>query len=756
MIAKQTHNRFYSGLFTQVVTGLLFIVSLLVVFPSKADHEQTLTNEELFQQLAQAKGQDKTVTYLDIMVKNRNAQPQVTIDYGKQALEHLKQFPSDDDKVLVLSNMSWSHMVIGQYEEAESLAVEGLELAQSINDIKALIVPLNIAGLAYWRQGRYDEALKYYFRALDVTQEIGDVRGEATTLNNIGLIYIEQGDSPTAFVYFTNAKMLYEKNNNQHALTTAMNNIAGIYSAQGSYSQALEIQLEVLRIREKLDDEPGTAEILLNIGITYDHIGDYDKAHEFFSRAIRYFEPLGDTRAIAQTLNATGLAYFHQANYKQALWHYEKALDYGRQTGDKLVECNILLSLAELKVAEEKYTEAQFYLDSAVELAQTLGLESIESQAHALQAEIYLSQNQLEQALAEIQLTIRMSQNMKEKAQESRAYELLSRIYEAQGEYQKSLNSFRQFKSLNDEIFSQTNSDKLAQLQSLYEAEKRNKQIELLERDKALQANKIQQQRFERNVWITSLTLLLFIALLLYGRYSQRKVNQALSRALDTQTGLMQAVAHEFRGPLARVQLGVDMLEEPSQDQDKKVFQNINRGLKELDSLLKEILELLKMESRRQKENLQPVILTDLLSEQAHAQRQLSPDKSVVLLDSSKLETEFELPKKHFNWILSNLISNAMYYSKSRVDISYKVSPTQLEIHVEDDGPGIPKEYRDRIFDPFMRLDPSRTRTTGGTGLGLAIVKRLTSIYGASVKITESKLGGACFALQWPLYTKPI
>lgn len=267
-----------------------------------------------------------------------------------------------------------------------------------------------------------------------------------------------------------------------------------------------------------------------------------------------------------------------------------------------------------------------------------------------------------------------------------------------------------------------------------------------------MQASKIQQQRFERNVWIISLTLLLFIALLLYGRYSQRKVNQALSRALDTQTGLMQAVAHEFRGPLARVQLGIDMLEEPSDDEDKKIFQNINRGLKELDSLLKEILELLKMESNREQEASQPVLLPDLLSDQIQAQKQLSPEKSFILLDTSKQESEFELPRKHFNWILSNLISNATHYSEGRVEISYKASPTQLEILVDDDGPGIPKEYRERVFDPFVRLDPSRTRTTGGTGLGLTIVKRLTSIYGANIKVSESKLGGARFILDWPLH----
>lgn len=200
MITQQTLNNRNTGLIIRMMTGLFFIVSVLLSSVSYADHEQELTNEELFQELQKAQGEEKTQLYLDIMVKNRSNQPQITIEYGEQALEHFERFPNDADKVLVLCNMSWSHMVLGQYNEAETLAEQGLSLAETIDEIRSLIVPLNIAGLAYWRQGRYDEALDYYFRALEVTRELADVRGEATTLNNIGLIYIEQETVPRLLI----------------------------------------------------------------------------------------------------------------------------------------------------------------------------------------------------------------------------------------------------------------------------------------------------------------------------------------------------------------------------------------------------------------------------------------------------------------------------------------------------------------------------------------------------------------------------
>ncbi|AOE49531.1 tetratricopeptide repeat protein [Kangiella sediminilitoris] len=749
-MANITRIRTMQSLHTFLVAGLFFVLNLVIASQVIAADEPP-TNEELEQQLEQAAGDKKTAIYLELAIKNRNEKPQLTIDYGKKALEHIRQYPNDEDEVLVLCNMAWSYMLLGQYDEAEELSVRGLEIAEGIDDIKSLIVPLNIAGLAYWRQGRYDEALALYHRALDIARELGDTSGESATLNNIGLIYVENGDSPKAFDYFTQAKNLGDKLGDKHKMTIAMNNIAGIYSSQSSYSQALEVQLEVLKVREELNDEPGTAEISLNIGITYIHIGEYEKAHEYLKRALNFYEPVGDTRAISQTLNAMGLAYFNQEQYDAAAVHYDKALYYARQTNDKVMEANALISKTELQIARHMPEDAQESLNKAMALVEEIGLKPLEVKTNFHQAEIFLIRNQLDEALTHIQTAIELATEARERAQESDSYELLSRIYEERGEYQQALEAYRKHKVLDDDIFSQTNSDKLSQLQSLYEAEKRTKRIELLERDKELQAAKIQQQRFERNVWIFSLTLLLFIALLLYGRYSQRKVNQALSRALETQTGLMQAVAHEFRAPLARVQLGVDMLEELD-DGDKKVFQNINRGLGELDSLLKEILALLKMESRQELEEFQPVIVGDLLAEQIEAYQPLHPNKTITRAEPPRGPAEFQLPKKHFEWILSNLISNAMNYSEQQVELGYRSSPSALEIYVDDDGPGIAKEDRDKIFEPFVRLDPSRTRSTGGTGLGLAIVSRLARLYRAEVRITTSDLGGSRFVIYWPLH----
>ncbi|MCH1994655.1 ATP-binding protein, partial [Achromobacter xylosoxidans] len=100
---------------------------------------------------------------------------------------------------------------------------------------------------------------------------------------------------------------------------------------------------------------------------------------------------------------------------------------------------------------------------------------------------------------------------------------------------------------------------------------------------------------------------------------------------------------------------------------------------------------------------------------------------------------------------LSNLVQNAVRYARERVEVA--LLPTcdgGFELIVDDDGPGIPPTDRERVFEPFIRLDESRDRGTGGAGLGLAIVQRVAASHGGSIRVCDSPLGGARFVLRWP------
>lgn len=112
--------------------------------------------------------------------------------------------------------------------------------------------------------------------------------------------------------------------------------------------------------------------------------------------------------------------------------------------------------------------------------------------------------------------------------------------------------------------------------------------------------------------------------------------------------------------------------------------------------------------------------------------------------------------RRYLQRAVINLVSNALRHASTRVRVTTLVQSGRCRVMVEDDGPGIPEAYRERIFTPFLRLDDSRTRSSGGYGLGLSIVRRVIYWHQGRAHVESSAdLEGACFVLEWPA-TRPV
>jgi len=107
--------------------------------------------------------------------------------------------------------------------------------------------------------------------------------------------------------------------------------------------------------------------------------------------------------------------------------------------------------------------------------------------------------------------------------------------------------------------------------------------------------------------------------------------------------------------------------------------------------------------------------------------------------------------KRAFNRALQNLISNALRYAETRVEVRVAHAGEACVVDVVDDGPGVPESDRERIVEPFARVDNSRNKESGGVGLGLAIVERILEAHAGSLEILDGDLGGANFRTTWPV-----
>ncbi|WP_024301351.1 two-component system sensor histidine kinase RstB [Pseudogulbenkiania sp. MAI-1] len=208
---------------------------------------------------------------------------------------------------------------------------------------------------------------------------------------------------------------------------------------------------------------------------------------------------------------------------------------------------------------------------------------------------------------------------------------------------------------------------------------------------------------------------------------------------------LIDAVAHELRTPLARLRYRLALL---GGDPDSAPHQAIERDLAAIDSLLQELLLHARLDRPQVPLTLSRFSVREWLTERLAEQAPLA--SGIDWQDDSRGETTLVADRHLLSRALDNLLSNARRYARQVVRVRLEQEAGRFCLSVEDDGPGIPPEERERVLEPFVRLDESRGRDSGGHGLGLSIVLGIARAHHGTLSITTSPLGGARFVLCWP------
>ena len=237
-----------------------------------------------------------------------------------------------------------------------------------------------------------------------------------------------------------------------------------------------------------------------------------------------------------------------------------------------------------------------------------------------------------------------------------------------------------------------------------------------------------------------------------------RRFNRMADRVqelLQSQRQLIRAVSHELRTPLSRLRFDLEMLAQSS-DPAKQAERaaSMEEDLDELEQLIQELLTYIKAGDRALELNREPVQSGPLIRELLPWLTKHTRGAAVsVTLDPEADEglPALDADPVHLRRAVKNLLENAARHAEARVVVRREVQGGLLVISVCDDGPGIPADQRQRVLEPFARLDDSRSRGSGGVGLGLAIVTEIARAHGGDLKVGEAPEGGAAFALGWPV-----
>ena len=214
-------------------------------------------------------------------------------------------------------------------------------------------------------------------------------------------------------------------------------------------------------------------------------------------------------------------------------------------------------------------------------------------------------------------------------------------------------------------------------------------------------------------------------------------------------------VSHELRTPLSLIKGYVETLLDGARDQPdvaERFLKIIERNTHRLDLLIQDLLTISALESGRMNLNVQPVNV-GALAEKVLADLNSKADSKNVELVNELPDFTASADANRLDQVFANLVDNAIKYGRAQGRVTVggrKLDDGTLEIFVHDDGPGIPAEALDRVFERFYRVDKARSRDQGGTGLGLSIVKHIVQSHGGKVWVKSDPGKGATFFFTLP------
>jgi class 3 adenylate cyclase len=400
------------------------------------------------------------------------------IDSLITALDSIK----DTTRVNILNKLS-KEFEFRDPNKSYQYAEEAVRLSEEIDYKGGLAYGyMNIANY-HTEQSDYDKAIKYFEYALELYKKLGDIAGEQKILNNIGNVHRYQGNYDKAIEYFFISLKMSEEIEDKKGMAYALNNIGIVYAIQGEYDKVLEYFNRTLELSEDIGDKKGAASALNNIGLVYEELGDYSKALESHKKSLKIKEQLGNKGGISSSIKNIGNVYIKMGKLEDALNSHLQALEIVKEIGNKNGIIHSSLDIGSIYLDTKKFTKALEYYNHALKLAKEIGAKGLIKDSYAR----------------------------------------LSELYEMRNDNRKALEYYKLFTEAKDSIFNETSSERMAEIQTKYETEKKEAEIELLKNEKTIQDLELDHLK-NIGIYLTIILLLaLIIAFISYNRYRLKK-----------------------------------------------------------------------------------------------------------------------------------------------------------------------------------------------------------------------------------------
>lgn len=382
-------------------------------------------------------------------------------------------------KISASLNIGMTYFYEGNFNKALEYFKSAFDESSKANYKKGIANSSNNLGLTFTYQQKYSEALKFHGEALKAYQELNDTLGLSRSYNNHGIIYEEQGNYTEALKYYLSALQMADKLHDMKAIGDAYFNIANVYSGSKSYSEALVNYSKALKQYEKIDFKQGTALCYVNIGLKYQELDSLESGIAYTQKGYVILEAIGDKTSAADTKNTLGHMYVELGNYSKALDNFTTALKVFSEINDTLHMSTSYRGFGEVYFHMGQYNESLKYFTLSLELARVVG----------------------------------------NKSNIANCYGSIAEVYEKKNDFKNAYLNHKLYFALSDSLLNETKSHQLAEMQTRFETEKKDIEIVLLNKDKAIQNAEIKKQKLLKFSFIGGFGLVILMLLFGYRIY---------------------------------------------------------------------------------------------------------------------------------------------------------------------------------------------------------------------------------------------
>jgi len=456
-------------------------------------------------------GQDKAL--VDSLVKNSKAEK---VDTQKV------------NTLVLLSRLHWTNDPV----KGRAYAEEALQLAKKIDFLPGQGKALNSLGNVYYQMGEYKKALQYHQQALAVREKVNNKAEIAGSLNNIGNCYNNTSKYDSALIYYKKCAAIDSALGDKYGLSADYNNIGNLYGRISAYEQALTYLILSVKIKQEIGDKYGESQGLMNIGTIYKLNGQVEKAMAYYTDAMKLTVEIDDKYGLAYVYNNIGALYFIQKKNDSALKYFDLTLVLTKELEDKTGMANAYANLGKLNREQGKTEEALAYFNKALALYDAS--EDKDGVAYVLNSLGFLNFAKGKYPLA-IKYHLRSLGLAKETGVKERmkdSYEGLFSAYAEVKDYSNALLYQKLFSDLTDSIFTLESGKQMADMETKYQTEKKEKQIKLLNKTAELQVAKLAQQKV-----ITSWVFIGVLVFLVSGGlvFSRFRLTQKQKKIIEDQ-----------------------------------------------------------------------------------------------------------------------------------------------------------------------------------------------------------------------------